>query len=137
MELTGGLYVSANNAIKVTAKDGYYIASNDESEKDKILPSRFCNSTNFRDMSINEIPVETRTIYLDNGPLLYGDQLIENELVVPGDAKKIGPMKIVGDKNVVVKVNGKAVELDNDNSFIIILEPGVETHITVEEKNFY
>ncbi|MBE6518693.1 MAG: winged helix-turn-helix transcriptional regulator [Thermoplasmata archaeon] len=137
MELTGGLYVSANNAIKVTAKDGYYIASNDESEKDKILPSRFCNSTNFRDMSINEIPVETRTIYLDNGPLLYGDQLIEDELVVPGDAKKIGPMKIVGDKNVMVKVNGKAVELDNDNSFIIILEPGVETHITVEEKNFY
>lgn len=136
-ELSNGFYVSINSVVIVMANEGYYVSSSNDIEKDGFANTLPFSGLELDTIEIKEIAVEIRTIHVNGGSILYGGQLIESELVVPGDAKKVGPMKIVGDKNVVVKINGKPVELDNDNSFTIDLEPGEDPHITIEEKNFY
>ena len=131
---SGGLYVSCrdgNNMVMLHANDDFCILSGDDRAKHLDF---MCSGGALEDVRIIEKPDEIRRVIVD-GPhvVMYGDQRISSELIVDDDTETI-PLRIAGDKNVIVEVDGQRIVLDRDNGFNLDLPPGGDVHIVVKEQ---
>jgi hypothetical protein len=132
---SGGLFVSANNKIKIIANEGFYIASGGEVEDDGYLQVFVCDKDKCKVITTEAMPPATKTIDLGKDEYFYGDQIVKGEFSVDANTTSI-ELKYAGDKNVIIKLNGTPVQLDHDNCFILQLIPG-EMHLTSEETGLY
>jgi len=133
-ERSNGLYVSCRedtNVIMMHANDDFCILSGNDRTKHLDF---MCDSNGLKDLKVIQKPDEIRRIIVDGQHvIMYGDQRINSELIVDNDTRTIA-LRVAGDKNVVVEVDGKAIELDRDNGFNLELPPGGDVHIVVKEK---
>ncbi len=133
---SNGLYISADNKLKIAADAGYYISKETDTARNGLLTGWVCTLTDLEAISLNEMPKETRVIDLGHDKYLYNGQEVSRELVVDPESVSI-QLKYAEDKNVVIKLNGTPLKLDPDNNFTLTMLPEGEMKLTVEEANFY
>jgi len=136
-EVSSGLYVTMHNQIQFFAKDGYVLSSDDGQGNERILSTYSCDSDSCDAFKVKEMPVETKTIYIDDGrAYYYGDQKVTKELTIPGNVSSV-TLKPVDDRNAEIMINGKPVDQDYDGGFVIYVTPGEEIHIDSEDRGFH
>ena len=134
MEESNGLYVNSSSQISVSAKQGYYITTSDDSTGGII--STKCDSRTYQNIKMKLIPVETRTIDLGNDAYYYDGKIVTNEIVIDGDVRSV-ELRYAGDKNVEVRMNGEEMELDSDKCFTLKVPPTGDIRLSSSEKVLY
>ena len=133
---SNGLYVSANNMIRVLAKNGYYIESKETVEGDRLLSKYDCNYSTFKDLNMKLMPDQTKKLDLGRDSYYYGDQIVSGTVMLDKDVTSV-QLRLVGDRNVNITANGVPVELDYDNCFTLTDLYADVIKLQIEDRDLY
>lgn len=131
-----GLYVPANNKIRVFADYGYYIESASAAETDRLLSEYTCTSLNFSELEVKEMPQETKVIDLGKESYYFGDQIVSGQIQLEKGVTSI-QLRLVGDRNVDIYADGVPVQLDYDNCFSLDVPPAGDIKLVCEDRDLY